>query len=134
MSGFTTPYENLVLDYFWGGVALPAPTIWYFGLFRVLPAEDGTGGSEVAWVGYARQAITNSLAHLPAASAGSKTVAAVIDFGLAGSGPTAVTGIGWWDDPAAGTLWAFAPLTSPITVPFGQDVSISPANLRLTLD
>jgi len=56
-------------SYFFGGTAIPtAPTTFYLAAFTVMPANDGTGGTEVTigQGGYARIAVTNNTTNFPA--------------------------------------------------------------------
>lgn len=132
MAGLIDPYLDEVLDFYWGAVD-PIPTsppgTWYVGLFTVVPADDGTGGTEAAWTAYARQAVANTPTEWPAAAAGIKSNANPIDFGVAGSGPTNVVAVGFWDHPTLGGaahLWYWNLLTGqPITVANGGDAAFA---------
>lgn len=102
--------EGKVADALLGGSALGAPATWYVGLFTVMPNEDGTGGTEAAWTGYARVAVTNNLTNWPAYASGLKANGTDFTFAAAGSGPTTVVGYGLWDAASAGNLWFFGAL------------------------
>jgi hypothetical protein len=126
MAGFfIDSFMDTLLDEYWGNQSPDTPpATWYIALFTTMPANDGTGAVEAAWSGYARQASTNDLTEWPAASAGVKSNANVIDYGEAGSGPTSVVGFGFYDDPTAGNLWFAVNATgSPIVVGNGADAS-----------
>jgi hypothetical protein len=129
---------NAILDNLWGAQAygLTPPDPWYIGLFEVSPDPDGTGGTEASWAGYARVAITNDLTDWPAAVAGLKSNAALIDFGTAGSGPQDVVSFGFFDhptDPGPGPLWAVVDLTgAPVTINNGAAVSFPISSIDLT--
>lgn len=136
MAGLIDPYLEDVLDFYWGGVAPVTPTppaTWYVGLFTAAPADAGTGGTEAAYTGYTRQAVTNNPTEWPAASGGAKSNANPIDFGIAGSGPTALVAVGFWDDPTltgAAHLWYWNLLTgTPISLPNGGNFSFSTGQL-----
>lgn len=127
MSGLIDTRMDVLLDEYWGAQAAATPPVtWYIGLFTTLPANDGTGGVEAAFTGYARQPSTNNLTEWPAAAAGVKANGSVIDYGVAASGPTAIVGFGFFDAVSAGNLWAFAPVTSsPVSIPNGGDASFA---------
>lgn len=131
MAGFTDTFMNTLLDEYFGDQPADTPPVtWYVGLFTTNPADDGTGGVEAAWSGYARIAVTNDLTEWPAAAAGAKSNANLLDYGVAGSGPTFITSIGLFDDPAAGNLWYWNPLTgAPITVASGGDATFPPGSV-----
>lgn len=133
MAGLTDTFLDEVLDFYWGAVtpvADDAPAIWYIGLFTAVPDDDGTGGTEAAFTDYARQPSTNDLTEWPAAAAGVKSNASLIDFGVAGSGPTALVAVGFWDDPTAGVLWYWNLLTGqPVSLPNGGDFSFAPGSI-----
>lgn len=132
MAGLINPYLEDVLDFYWGGVtpvAPDAPGTWYVGLFTVVPADAGTGGTEASYTGYARQAVTNNATEWPAAASGVKSNANPIDFGVAGSGPTALVAVGFWDSPTlsgAAHLWYWNLLTGqPQSLPNGGNFSFA---------
>lgn len=124
------------LDNIWGS---GTPATFYVALFTVLPGTDGSGGTEATYTSYSRFAVTNNATEFPAA-AGSppiKTNANDWDFGVAGSGPTNVVGVGFVDDPTdpvdATNLWAVVDLTgAPVTINNGADVKILATTLDLT--
>ena len=124
-----------VLDSIWGS---GTPATFYVALFTTAPGTDGTGGVEAAYTGYSRFSVTNNATEFPAA-AGSppvKSNANDWDFGVAGSGPTNVVAVGFYDDPTstlASHLWAVVDLTgSPVTINSGADVKILASTLDLT--
>lgn len=128
MSFLTDDVMAAILDNLWGDqtYALVPPGTWYIALYSVAPNPDGTGGVEVSWDDYARVAVTNDLTEWPAASAGAKHNASLLDFGIAGSGPTDVLGYGFLDDPTAGDLWAYIDLDgAPVTIGNGTPVSFA---------
>lgn len=130
MSFFVEDILNQVLDEFWGS---GTPPIWYIALFEVLPAADGTGGTEATFTGYVRQASSNDGTEWPPAAAGLKSNASIVDYGVAGSGPTDVVGFGFYDDPTAGDLYAVIDLTgAPVTINNGANVSFPVGAIDLT--
>lgn len=69
MAGFTDAFEAAILNHFFGATALAAPPTGYeVALYTVAPADDGTGGTEATYTGYARLAVTNNVTEFPAAS------------------------------------------------------------------
>ena len=129
MPGFIDDIQNQIEDYYWGadtGSLDAPPGTWYIALFTVMPNDDGTGGTEAAFGGYARQAVANDLTEWPAAVSGTKSNANPVDYGVASTGPTSVVGFGFYDDPTAGDLWATADLTgAPVSIPDGGDASFA---------
>ena len=136
MGFLTDDFLDLVLDALWGDpgdVVWTPPATWYIALFEVMPDTDGTGGTEASYTDYDRAAVANDLTNWPAASAGLKSNAGTISYGVAGSGPTNVVGFGFYDDPTAGDLWAAVELTgAPVTINNGADVSFQPGAIDLT--
>lgn len=128
-----------VLDQLWSaGGGLTPPSTYYVALFTTSPDPDGTGGVEASYTDYARFAVTNDSTEFPAA-AGSppvKTNGNDWDFGVAGSGPTSVVSLGFYDDPTAtgaAPLWAVVDLTgAPVTINNGADVKLLASTLDLT--
>lgn len=104
MTGFfETTIQDAILDWLWGAGPGPsaAPATWYIALFTVMPAADGSGGTEASYTAYARAAVTNDATEWPAAAAGAKSNANIIDYGVAGSGPSSIVGFGFYDDPTS---------------------------------
>lgn len=133
MSFLTDAQMDAVLDSIWGS---GSPVTWYIALFTTTPAQDGTGGVEAAWSGYARVASTNDPTNWPNAAASLKSNAALLDFGTAGSGPTVIHSFGFYDDPTsvlAADLWAVVDLTgAPVTVNNGAAVTFPIGSIDLT--
>ena len=75
-TGVSNTWKSNFLSYFFGGTAIPAfPATLFIAAFTVLPADDGTGGTEVTigQGGYARIAVTNNTTNFPAAAAANPT-------------------------------------------------------------
>lgn len=139
MSFLVDDLMTSVLDQFWGDAgATSPPATYYIALFTVTPDTDGTGGTEAAYTDYARFAVTNDATEFPTASGSPpvKSNANEWDFGVAGSGPTNVVSLGFYDDPtatSAANLWAVVDLTgAPIPINNGADVKILGGSLDLT--
>lgn len=124
-----------VLDSIFGS---GTPASFYVALFTVAPGTDGTGGTEAAYTDYDRFAVTNDSGEFPAASGSPpvKSNANDWDYGVAGSGPTDVVALGFYDDPSSvlpANLWAVVDITgAPITINNGADVKILATTLDLT--
>lgn len=105
MSGGKSQYlEGKLLDHVLSATVFvpPAPSV-FVALFKVTPAEDGTGGTEVSTVGtgYARATVLNTVGNWPAATLGDptkKTNGAAINY---------VTAITDWTGPGENIV-AFA--------------------------
>lgn len=139
MSFLQDDVMDAVLDGLFGdaGSVVP-PGTYYIALFTVAPDPDGTGGTEASYTDYDRFAVSNDASEFPAASGSPpiKTNANDWDFGIAGSGPTNVVAIGFYDDPSstsAADLWAVVDLTgAPVPINNGADVKILAGALDLT--
>lgn len=105
---FTDARELAVINNEYGGVAAGVRATKYAGLFTTAPADDGTGGVETTYGGYARQGQTNNTTNFP--SANPKTNAVAITFPVATTpSPSKIKAMGWWDAVSAGNLdsWAW---------------------------
>jgi hypothetical protein len=83
-------------------------------LFRVLPEDDGTGGTEVSGGSYARVAVTNNTTNFPNATGGGpslKVNGTVITFPAPTADWGTVVGWGLYDAASSGNLLWTAPLT-----------------------
>jgi hypothetical protein len=75
-SGVANVWKVNFLAYLFGATAIPtAPTTLYIAAFTVMPADDGTGGTEVTigQGGYARIAVTNNTTNFPVPTAANPT-------------------------------------------------------------
>jgi hypothetical protein len=114
------------------------PAMFYVALFTTTPDTDGTGGVEAAYTDYARFAVTNNSTEFPDASGSPpvKSNANDWDFGVAGSGPTTIHSVGFYDDPTsvlAADLWAVVDVTTgSLVINDGADVTVPAASLDLT--
>lgn len=135
MAGFLSDVQmDAVLDSLWGS---GVPSTWYVALMTLAPDTEGNGGTEAAWSGYARVAVTNDPTEWPAAAAGVKVNANELDYGTAGSGPTDLVGFAFVDDPTApidtGNFYAYVELTgAPVSVVNGAPVKFPAGNIDLT--
>jgi hypothetical protein len=116
--------DNL-LDHVLLGATYTAPADVYLALFTVLPAADGTGGTEVTGGSYARQSVAFS-----AAVNGVAMNSAYVGFTAM---PAAtVVGSGLYDASTAGNLLMYGPFstatlvqaTADFNVPVGDVVAV----------
>jgi hypothetical protein len=122
--------ENKLVDSLLRGQTLGAPATGYVALYTTCPT-DSTAGTEVSGTGYARVAVTSSLANWAGTQGAGTTVASsgtggttsnnvVVTFGA----PTSAWGVincwGIADALSGGNLWIYAPLTTPKTVNNGD--------------
>ena len=105
---FTDARELALINNEYGAVAAGTRANKFAGLFTTAPADDGTGGVETTYGGYARQGQTNNTTNFP--SANPKTNATAITFPVATTpSPSKVKAMGWWDAVSSGNLdsWAW---------------------------
>jgi hypothetical protein len=111
-----------------GGTAYSAPAHTWWGLFTAPPARDGTGGTEITGAtGYAR--VQQDMA---AASAGSISPSAGVNFGSAGSNWGLISHIGAFSALTAGNLMGLIALASAVNVLTGSPVLFPAAQLAFT--
>lgn len=143
MSQLTDFGENKVTDALWRGQALGAPATWYVALYSAAPS-DGGGGTELAGNGYARVAVTASLAAWAGTqSAGSTTASsgtsgttsnnAAVTFPTATGAWATATHFGILDASTAGNLWIWAALSTAKTAGIGDTPSFANGQLTLTV-
>jgi hypothetical protein len=117
------------------------PATWYAALLTAQPTDGaGTGLAEVAYTGYARQAVTNNGTNFPAAGVtlniATKTCQATITFPVV-AGLTVsvdVTGIALFDASSGGNFGRTAVFGSPTapatyTLNNGAQITIAAGNL-----
>jgi hypothetical protein len=129
MSAASDYLENKVLDHFLGTASTTAPTNVYVALFTADPT-DADSGTEVTTSGtaYARQTATFS-----AASSGSTSNSADIEFSQATANYGTVTHFGIYDASTAGNLLFHGALTSSKTIETGDVFKIASGNLTITV-
>lgn len=115
--GLIDTVANATLDLLLGTPGLLPATV-YIGLMTQAPNANGTGVVEPpSGNGYARVAVTNDVAHWPAASGRRKTHANDIIFPAATGGPWGtITHFGIFDAASGGNLKIADALTNPRTV------------------
>lgn len=110
-----------------GGTAYSAPTHIFWSLWTAPPARDGTGGTEVSGTGYAR--VQGDMA---AASAGSISPSAAVNFGSAGSAWGRVPYIGAHTLVTGGSLMGLVALSAAIDISTGTPVLFPSTQLAFT--
>ena len=85
MAGFTTAYEQIILDLVFGGVAYTAETSLKIDLLTTQPSDDaGSGLVKASYTGYSQQTLTNNATNFPNATGGTPTIKSngtLISFG-----------------------------------------------------
>lgn len=133
MPGSKSDYlENKLLDHALGNSAYVAPATLYFALYSAAPGDPG-GGTEISGGGYARAAVTNSLANFPAAVGGSKSNGTPITWAQATASWGSVVGVGVFDAPTGGNLLYWSTIT-PKAVAVSDIISIPAGMMIVTED
>jgi len=130
MPSITNYHQNKLIDARWRAQVYGPPATNYFALFTAAPGVAG-GGTEAAYTGYARVAVTSALASFAGTQSAGSTVAssgtsgqtsnnAAITFGAPTSGPSTQVSVGIYDASSAGNLWDFNALTTSRTLNNGD--------------
>lgn len=128
MSNAKTDYlEDALLDHVLRNTGYVSPVTIYVGLFTVMPADDGTGGTEVSGGSYARQSVT-----FAAPSGGQVVNNALVQFPTATAGWGEVLGMGLFDALAGGNLLYYGTLTAPKIVGSGDQISFASSALTVS--
>lgn len=128
MAGKSDYLENALLDHVLRNTAYTSPTTVYVGLYTAAPTDAG-GGTEVSGGGYAREAAT-----FGAASGGSISNSAIVDFGTTTGAWGTVTHFGIFDAETAGNLLYWDALTAEKVIGNGDPVSFPIGDLTVTED
>lgn len=135
MGGWATAFQKEHLDYHFGAQSMTAaPATWYVALYSVMPADDGTGGTEFTGGAYARQAVTNNLTEFPAASGSSpagKTNANAVDYTKATAAIGTAVGYGLLTASTGGTPRWLEALDSNVVVGNGDDYGVAAGDMHL---
>lgn len=113
----TTYWANKALDLIFGAQAFTAPVTLYAALTTTVPTMT-VAGTEVAYTGYARVAITNNLTNFPSAVAGAKANGTAITWPVlpAATGARTIVGVEFWDAASAGNRIGYGlPVSRTIT-------------------
>lgn len=108
--------ELAIVNELFGGTAFAADATLFAELFTVVPADDGTGGTEANYAGYARVSVTNNTTNFP--SANPKLNGTAVNFPQAtGAQSGTIKALGWNTASTAGVIRAIARLVDNV-VPF----------------
>jgi hypothetical protein len=155
MAAMSDFLENKLLDFLFRGQALgitgataaagSGPTTFYVGLYTANPT-DAAGGTEVTGNGYARVAVTGSLANWAGTQAAASTVASSGTGGTTSNNaaitfptPTpagwgTVTGFAIFDAATGGNMLVWSALTASKVINALDTVSFPAATLSFQID
>lgn len=144
MSALSDYLENKIVDQLFRGQAYSFPSTLYVGLVTVAENDAG-GGTEVAGNGYARVAVTNSLANWAGTQSAGSTTASSGTSGTTSNNntisfptPTAswgtLVGFGIWDAATGGNLLVYGALTVSKTINTGDVVDFPAGTLQFQID
>jgi hypothetical protein len=126
----TTTNRNDVLKYDTGQTpGVSAGFTPYVALFTVLPADDGTGGTEVTGGSYTR---VSSAGKWATPSAGAVANNATIDFGTSTASWGTIVGWAIMTASSGGTMIRKGAITPNVAVPSGTPVSFPAGSLQLS--
>lgn len=125
--------ENALLDHVLNNTSLTSPTTVWLALFTADPGETGSLTNEVTTTGtaYARQ-----VASFGAASSGTSTSDADIEFPQATASYGTVSHVGIMDNATAGAgnMLFYTSLTTSKAIDSGDIFKVTSTNLTVTLD
>lgn len=130
----TNYFENYVLDAILGsnrGASIPSTV--YVALFTTAPDDTGAG-TEVSGGGYARVAVTNNTTNWPAASGGSKSNGADIQFPAVTSSWGTITHWAIYDAATVGNMLLYGSLSLGITPAVTDTPFFAVGSLTVTCD
>jgi hypothetical protein len=96
--------EDKIVNHVLRNTAYTQPTTVYVGLFTVMPADDGTGGTEVSGGSYARQSVTFGAPSPSGQTNNSSTITFPTATADWATGANRVVGFGIFDASSAGNL------------------------------
>lgn len=127
MTDAKTDYlEDAILNHVLRNTAYTSPTTIYVGLFTAMPADDGTGGTEVSGGSYARQSVT-----FAAPVTGQVANSALVQFPTATGAWGTILGMGLFDALTGGNLLYYGTLTASKTVGIGDQISFAASALTV---
>ena len=124
---FSNTFETAVLNWALTNGAVTRPTAWYVGLYTSDPTDANTG-TEVSGGGYARQAVTFTVAGNEA------TNSDVIEFDAATAPFGTVTHVAVLDALTGGNIITHGALSAPKAIGTGDIFRITAGDLDVTLD
>lgn len=122
MSGWVDGEEQDILEDWFSGTARPN-TPSHIALFTTTPADNGTGGVEASWTGYARKAYTANGTNWGSSAAGAPSTIqnlTVLTFDECTAGSGTVLSWGYYTAITAGTLLFFAVLDASKAISAGD--------------
>lgn len=124
----TDYFENLMLNLA-REQNITAPTTMYLALFQSNPTDTGTGGTEVAYTGYARQPITFTA---PAVSGNGLMIqnASLITFPEAPASGNTATYVAVMDSLSGGNMWLYGQLDQALTIQAGVSPVFREGNVK----
>jgi len=128
----TTTAENLLLDSWFGAVALSVPGTWYVSLSTTSPTEAGLNFTEPVAGAYARVAVTNNATNFPAAVSGAKTNGTAITFPESTASWGTITHIGFYNQASGGALYFWEALPTSKAVAANTTVYFSIGSLTIS--
>lgn len=128
---FSNAYENILLDYIFGGVS-PFPANIDIALWIGNPGESGAGGAEVSGAGYAR--VETEPADWRIASGGAVTNENVITFPEATADWTPVNPVTHFALFDSSTMMLYGTLSSSKDIPIGSIPRFDADSLIVNLD
>lgn len=136
-AGKTDYTENNLLAFIFRGVAFPAPTAIYVGLFTATPVDAGTGGTEVTGGAYARQQVTRGTVEWKdpsTATQGETNNVNAITFPVASANWGTILSAGVFDASTAGNLLYFNTLVASKVVNSGDQFKFNATDFKVTED
>ncbi len=126
--------ENKVLDHCLGDGAFTMPAAIYLALCTVVPTDASTGSTitEANYTGYARKQIQAT--DLSAASGGSKTNSAQLEFPACTGGSSTVIGFAICDASSGGNVLYWGTVTSKTIDTSNTPATIAASGLTVTED
>lgn len=143
MAGASTDLSDKLLNHVFRDTSYTQPATVYIALNSVMPADDGTGGTELSGTGYARVGVatTDAAWSAPAAGTGNKRKidnAAAVDFGTAGSdwAPSGAPCVGFtqWTASSGGTYMGGAAFSASKIIQLGDPVKFNANTLVISID
>lgn len=130
MAALSNYLENKIIDTIFRNQTLPTISTLYFAVFTATPTDAG-GGTEVSGGGYARVAVTASMANFAGTQGPGTTTPSVGTTGSTSNNsdiqfpsPTAdwgtVVAMGVFDASTGGNLLVYGPVSPPKTVVSGD--------------
>ncbi|CAH2606330.1 conserved protein of unknown function (plasmid) [Rhodovastum atsumiense] len=129
MTAMTDTLENILIDYYFRGVAPTLPTNLYIGLMTAAPSDTGPG-TEVTGAGYARVSVSRATASWngthgstsgnSSGTNGTTTNAIAVNFAVPTANWGNITHWGVWDAATGGNLHWYGALTTSKTVNSGD--------------